>query len=105
MKVSDKTSGIGSTPAVTGGKPAGNVQPAAVSAPATVQGDALSVSSSAQFMAVARAALARIPDIRTDKVEAIKAKLDSDEYNPDGEAVADGLVREHTPPPAFDALS
>jgi negative regulator of flagellin synthesis FlgM len=98
MKVSDKTGGVSSTPGVAAGKPAGSVQPAASPATATVQGDALSVSSSAQFIAVARAELAKIPDIRTDKVEAIKAKLDSDNYNPDGEAVAEGLLREHTPP-------
>lgn len=95
MKVSGKTAGITATPGVTGGKPSGGAHP---SSPATVQGDALSVSSSAQVMAVAREQLARIPDIRMDKVEAIKAKLDSDEYNPDGEAVAEGLIREHTPP-------
>jgi anti-sigma28 factor (negative regulator of flagellin synthesis) len=48
-------------------------------------------------MAVARAALAKVPDIRTAKVRALKAKLDSDTYNPDGEAVADNLVKEYTP--------
>ena len=100
MKVSGQTSGVGSTPGVAGGKPAGTVQPAGVPSSPSVQADALSVSGSAQFIAAARAELARIPDIRTDKVEAIKAKLDSDAYNPDGEAVADGLMREHTPPNA-----
>jgi negative regulator of flagellin synthesis FlgM len=62
-----------------------------------VAADALSVSSGAQFIAAARAHLAGIPDVRQEKVEAIRAKLDADDYNPDGEAVADGLVREHTP--------
>jgi len=38
-----------------------------------------------------------VPDIRTAKVSALKAKLDSDQYHPDGEAVADNLVKEHTP--------
>jgi negative regulator of flagellin synthesis FlgM len=98
MKVSGNAGGVGTTPGVSGGKPSGGVQPAATPISPTVQGDALSVSSGAQFIAVARAELARIPDIRTDKVNAIKAQLDSDEYNPDGDAVADGLVREHTPP-------
>ena len=36
--------------------------------------------------------------VRIEKVEAIKAMMDSDAYNPDSEAVADGLVREHTAP-------
>jgi anti-sigma28 factor (negative regulator of flagellin synthesis) len=30
-----------------------------------------------------------------DKVEAIKTQLDADDYNPDGEAVAEGLIKEH----------
>jgi flagellar biosynthesis anti-sigma factor FlgM len=98
MKVSGKTAAVGATPAVTGAKPSGGVQPAGSAG--TVQGDALSVSSGAHFMAVAQAELARIPDIRTEKVEAIKAKIESDDYHPDGEAVAEGLVREHTPPPS-----
>ena len=95
MKVSGKAAGISPTPGVSGAKPSGGAHP---SGPATVQADALSVSSSAQLLAVAREQLARIPDIRTDKVDAIKAQLDSDAYNPDGEAVAEGLIREHTPP-------
>jgi negative regulator of flagellin synthesis FlgM len=98
MKVSGKTGAVGATPAVTGAKPVAGAQPTGSSA--SVQGDALSVSSGAHFMAVARAELARIPDIRTEKVEALKAKIDSDDYYPDGEAVAEGLVREHTPPPS-----
>jgi negative regulator of flagellin synthesis FlgM len=59
--------------------------------------DAVSVSSTAHFVAVARAQVDRIPDVRTEKVEALKAKLESDDYNPDPEAVADGLLREHMP--------
>ena len=101
MKVSGNTSGVGTTQGVAGSKPSGTVQTAAGSTSATtpaVQGDALSVSGNAQFIAAARAQLDRIPDIRTEKVEAIKAKLESDDYNPDSEAVADGLVREHRPP-------
>jgi negative regulator of flagellin synthesis FlgM len=104
MKVSGKTGSAGATPGVAGAKPAGNVQPAGSANAATVQGDALSVSSGAQFIAVATAELARIPDIRTDKVEAIKAKIDSDDYNPDSEAVAEGLVREYTPPAPVNDL-
>ncbi len=104
MKVSGKTGSAGAAPGVAGAKPAGNVQPAGSASATTVQGDAISVSGSAQFIAVVRAELARIPDIRTEKVEAIKAKIDSDDYNPDSEAVADGLVREHTPPAALGDL-
>jgi len=99
MKVSGNSGGVGPLSGVTGGKPVASAQPSAPGPSPVLPGDALSVSGSAQFLAVARAELARIPDIRTEKVQAIKAKLDSDEYHPDGEAVADGLVREHTPPP------
>lgn len=105
MKVSGKTGGIGAARSVGGSKPSGSVQPAGVPASAPVQGDALSVSSGAQFLAVARAEIALIPDVRTDKVEAIRAQMDSDAYNPDGDAVADGLVREHLAPATQDDLS
>ncbi len=58
--------------------------------------DAVNVSGTAHVLAVARAYLARIPDIRQAKVDAIRSKMASDSYRPDGEAVADGLVREYT---------
>jgi len=104
MKVSGKTSAVGSAPAVTAGNASSNAKPAAPTGSPVVQ-DALSVSSNAQCIASATARLALIPDIRTEKVEAIKAKLDSDEYNPDGEAVADGLVREYMPPASSNDLT
>jgi len=47
-------------------------------------------------LAAARAYLARVPDIRQAKVEAIRSRMASNNYNPDGEAVADGIVREYT---------
>ncbi len=98
MKVSGNTGGVTPTPSVAGGvKSSASAQPAAP--PAVTPGaDDLSVSGSAQFLAAARAELARIPDIRPEKVEPIRAKLEADDYHPDGDAVADGLVREHTPP-------
>jgi negative regulator of flagellin synthesis FlgM len=83
---------------VADNKPSVTPQPAAVPASAPVVDDALSVSSTAYFIALARTQIAKLPDVRTEKVEALKAKMDSDDYNPDPEAVADGLVREHQPP-------
>lgn len=98
MRVTGNSSSVGATQSVGGVKPASGVSaPEALAAPAAV-GDALRVSGSAQFIAVARARLANVPDIRMAKVDAIRAKLESDGYHPDGEAVADGLVREYTPP-------
>lgn len=103
MRVTSKTGSVGAS------KPVGALKP--VSKPAsdgplpvsTVQSlssvdDAMRVSGTAQFIAVARAKIASVPDIRSAKVDAIRAKLDKNNYHPDGEAVADGLVREHTPP-------
>lgn len=98
MRVTGKSSSVGSTQNVGGAKPASGATSPGVPAVSTAMGDALSVSGSAQFIAVTRARLAKVPDIRMAKVEALRAKLESDGYNPDGEAVADGLVREHTPP-------
>ena len=101
MRVTSKTSSSPGVAPTTGvSKPAAAFT---LNAPSAVPGsgatgDALSVSSAAQFIAVAEAHLAMVPDIRTDKVDALKAKLESDEYNPDGKAVARGIVKEYTPP-------
>ncbi len=95
MRVTGKSSSVGSAQSVGGAKPAsGAPSPGG----AIAVGDALSVSAPAQFIAVARACLAKIPEVRVAKVEELRAKLEADGYHPDGEAVADGLVREHTPP-------
>lgn len=99
MRVGGKSSGVGSTQGVGAAKGPMVGATSSVQANAAPLGaDALSVSGTAHFIAVARAHLARIPDIRMAKVAALKSKLDNDEYHPDGEAVADGLVKEHTPP-------
>ncbi len=99
MRVTSKPTSSGAASAKGVGKPAAG---SSVKAPSAVQGtevleDALSVSSSAQFIAVAEARIAQVPDIRMDKVGALKAQLDSDQYHPDGEAVAKGIVKEYTP--------
>lgn len=93
MRISGKTGSIGSTQGVSGAKPSatpgsGPVAPSAAT-------DAVQVSSAARLVAVAQEALAVVPDIRMEKVEAIKNQLDADAYDPDGEAVAEGLIKEH----------
>src|ERR1035438_10541000 len=93
MRISGKSSGVGSTQSVTGPKPSAMPASAPI-APSSVS-DAVQVSSAARLVAVAQEALAVVPDIRVDKVEAIKTQLDADAYNPDGEAVAEGLIKEH----------
>ena len=100
MRVTSKTSSPGTAPVPGGAKPAASSQvkaPSAVPAPEVV-GDALSVSSTAQFIAVAQAHIAKVPDIRVDKVDALKAQLEADHYHPDGEAVAKGILKEYSPP-------
>lgn len=100
MRISSKAGGAGASQSVTATKSVSMTDgPLSVSQSSVVinVGDALRVSGTAQFIAVARARIASLPDIRTAKVEAIKVKLESNEYHPDGEAVADGLVREHMP--------
>ena len=95
MRISGKSSGVGSAQSVTGSKPSGSSASAAVASAASA--DAVQVSSAARLVAVAQEALAGIPDIRMEKVEALKSQLDADSYNPDGEAVAEGLIKEHMP--------
>lgn len=93
MRISGKPGSVGSTQGVTGSKPSATPASAPV-APASPT-DAVQVSSAARLVAVAHEALAVVPDIRMDKVEAIKNQLDADAYHPDGEAVAEGLIKEH----------
>lgn len=100
MRVTSKPSSPGAGPVQGTGKPAAGTQ---VSGSSTVHDpgvaeDALSVSSTAQFIAVAEAQIALVPDIRQDKVRPLKAQLESNQYHPDGEAVAKGIVHEYTPP-------
>jgi flagellar biosynthesis anti-sigma factor FlgM len=93
MRISGKPGGVGSTQSVTGPKP--SATPASAPVAPSSASDAVQVSAAARLVAVAQEALAVVPDIRTEKVEAIKNQLDADSYNPDGEAVAEGLIKEH----------
>lgn len=96
MRISSKPSVSGSLPA--GSRPVSG-SPSAAPASSVQASDAVDMSGPAQFLAVAQAEIAKVPDIRTDRVEALRAAIDSDGYHPNGEAVAEGLVREHTPLP------
>lgn len=93
MRVSIKTGATASSQKVSSKAPA----PAAPAVGSTAPADALSVSSGAVFISEAQAAIAAIPDVRTDKVEALRAQVDSDSYHPDPDAVAEGIVKEYTP--------
>lgn len=99
MRVSGKSSTVGATQGsgATKGLPRVALGGAVAAAQGVSEADAVTVSAGAHLMALAQAELAQVPDVRTDKVEALRARLDADAYHPDGEAVADGLIREHTP--------
>jgi flagellar biosynthesis anti-sigma factor FlgM len=97
MRISGKPSVTGGLPA-TGSRPVSGSPSVAPAGPVQAS-DAVDVSGPAQFIAVAQAEIAKVPDIRTERVEALRAAIDSDVYRPDGEAVAEGLVREHSPLP------
>lgn len=98
MRIGGKSGGTGATQGVGAAKPTGSSLAGIQASSGATQADALSVSGPAHFMAVARAHLANIPDVRMAKVAALRARMEADDYHPDGESVADGLVREHTPP-------
>ncbi|BDU68916.1 hypothetical protein GETHOR_10170 [Geothrix oryzae] len=93
MRISGKPGSVSSSQSVSGSK--GSATPSAAAVAPAPASDAVQVSSSAQLMAVAQEVLAVTPDIRAEKVEALKNQLDADAYHPDGEAVAEGLIREH----------
>ena len=57
-------------------------------------GDKVSLSSEAKLRTEAHQAAQSAPDIRWDKVEAIKAKLASGEYEIDNRNVAEKILRE-----------
>ena len=98
MRVSGEANGLGVSRPLGEGKPAA-ASPAALPTGAMApMEDAVVVSSSAQFFAMAQAQIAGLPDIRQDRVEALKARLDADDYHPDPEAVAEGLLRELSAP-------
>lgn len=97
MRVSGKAGGVGSVQGVRQTAAAGT-QAADAKSGAMGVGDALSVSNTAAFIHVTQAKIAQIPDVRVDKVQALKAKVESNQYHPDGEAVAEGLVRDCSPP-------
>lgn len=101
MKVSSKTGGVGggsSTSSVKSTGAAHAAAPVSAAGGALETGDALSVSSTAQFVAVAKVQIASIPDVRQERVDALRMQMDADQYHPDGEAVAEGLLKEHRPP-------
>jgi negative regulator of flagellin synthesis FlgM len=71
-------------------------QKTANTAPArpTSQGDTVSLSPQVRQMQAAREALAAMPEIREEKVAAIRAQIEAGTYKIDGEKIADKMIAE-----------
>lgn len=58
------------------------------------RGDTVSVSQDALLLTEARRAAQNAPDIRSDKVEALRVQVANGTYTPDSKLIAAGLIRE-----------
>jgi len=61
------------------------------------RGDRVSLSPQARELLNAQKALDAIPDVRTDKVEEIKARIADGTYRIDSEQIASKMIREALP--------
>ncbi|WP_243304020.1 flagellar biosynthesis anti-sigma factor FlgM [Geothrix oryzisoli] len=52
-------------------------------------------SAADHLVAVAHEVLAETPDVRTEKLRALKRQLEAGTYHPDEGAVAEGVIREY----------
>lgn len=66
----------------------------AAARPSEAEGDSVSVSSEARLMAEANRTAQTSPDIRQEKVDMLKAQVQSGTYQIDNERIAQGLLRE-----------
>lgn len=55
--------------------------------------DDLMLSSIAKDVQIAKVALKTVPDVRMDKIEPIKKRIESGTYNIDAKAVANKMIR------------
>ncbi len=55
--------------------------------------DNVSLSSKARDLQEARKALDAAPDVRMERVEELKNRIESGSYNVKGEAIADGIIK------------
>lgn len=61
--------------------------------PKSAKRDELQLSSSAKFHQIAMAELKNVPDVREDKVAAIKASIESGTYRVDSKAIAEKMYK------------
>lgn len=60
----------------------------------TSGGDSVSLSPQARWLQAAREALADLPEIREERVAAIRAQIEAGAYEVDGEKIADKMIAE-----------
>lgn len=58
------------------------------------QGDTVSVSQEAQLLTEARRTAQNTPDVRAERVEALRIQVSNGTYKPDSKLIAANLVRE-----------
>lgn len=63
-------------------------------APAGKGGDKVSISNSPGQMQNIRSNLKGVPDIRAEKVAAVKADIEAGRYHPSAHEIADAMIRE-----------
>ncbi len=78
-------------PAVQGSRTDSNASPQQVNVPA---GDRVELSDQARRLQVAQGALAQLPEVRTEKVQAIKQMVMAGTYYVPGEKVAERMLGE-----------
>ncbi|WP_165068569.1 flagellar biosynthesis anti-sigma factor FlgM [Desulfovibrio sp. ZJ200] len=69
-------------------------RPATENAADAARGDTVSVSQDALLLTEARRAAQNAPDVRADKVEALRIQVADGTYKPDSRLIASGLIRE-----------
>ena len=79
-----------STPAIGGASKGGSV------APASTDGDTVSLSSTHGEIQTLTASLANVPEIRTDRVDSLREQVGQGTYQPSSQRVADAIVREYS---------
>jgi negative regulator of flagellin synthesis FlgM len=72
----------------TGGKPDKKVEEK--SAPH----EKVNLSATAKDIQLLKSAIAKLPDVRQDKVDEMKARIDKGEYSASGEKIADKIIEE-----------
>ena len=75
--------------------PAGGSSKSVAASPAS-DGDTVSLSSVHGEVQTLAASLDNVPDVRTDRVNGLRAQVDQGHYQPSSYKVADAIIREYT---------